>query len=291
MFAVTTLIDFSHWARGHGLEIVLLSVGSILLTRALTWSSSKITASIDAHDHGDGDDALVRSEAAKHRHSLTQVVTWTALVLIYCITGTLVLARLGVPVTTLVAPATVAGVALGFGAQRIVLAGFFIITERQYGFGDLIRVASVGLAPVTGTVEDVTLRITRLRTANGEVVMVPNGQLNQVTNLSRDWARAVVDVPLPDTADISRVNEILRSVGKDVYASKELRPLMLDAPTVMGVESLDVGTFSIRMVSRTLPGKQFIVGRELRTRIATALREGGISVPTDLHTSGVRRPT
>jgi small-conductance mechanosensitive channel len=140
-------------------------------------------------------------------------------------------------------------------------------------------------------VEDVTLRITRLRTANGEVVMVPNGQLNQVTNLSRDWARAVVDVPLPDTADISRVNEILRSVGKDVYASKELRPLMLDAPTVMGVESLDVGTFSIRMVSRTLPGKQFIVGRELRTRIATALREGGISVPTDLHTSGVRRPT
>ena len=102
-----------------------------------------------------------------------------------------------------------AGVALGFGAQRIVqdiLAGFFIIAERQYGFGDLVprRRTSARPTGVTGTVEDVTLRITRMRTVNGEVVFLPNGQITQVTNLSRDWARAVVDVPLPATVDIER---------------------------------------------------------------------------------------
>jgi moderate conductance mechanosensitive channel len=287
--AVTSLGDFRRWVRGSGLEIVLLITGSILLSRLATWFGAKVTARIDAKDRGS--DALVRSEAAKHRHSLTQVITWTALVLTYCITGVLVLERLGVPLTSLVAPATVAGVALGFGAQRIVqdiLAGFFIITERQYGFGDLIRISSLGATTgVTGTVEDVTLRVTRMRTVNGEVVIIPNGQINQVTNLSRDWARAVVDVPLPATADINRVNDILQAVGKAVHADDTFRPLMLDAPIVMGVESIEVDRFSIRLVARTLPGKQFEVGRELRSRIATALRKEGIALPSDLETGGV----
>src|SRR4029077_12578152 len=129
----------------------------------------------------------------------------------------LVLQLFGVPLTTLVAPATVAGVAVGFGAQRIVqdlLAGFFMIAERQYGFGDVIRISSLGATTgVTGTVEDVTLRGTRMRTVNGGVVIVPNGHMSQVTSLSRDWARAVVDVPVPATADVNRVTEILRAVG------------------------------------------------------------------------------
>ena len=287
--AITSLGDIDEWARSNGLQIVLLIVGSILLTRFVRWFGARLTARIDAQD--ESGDALVRSEAAKHRHSLTQVVTWTAIVMIYSVTGVLVLERFGVPLASLIAPATVAGVALGFGAQRVVqdiLAGFFIITERQYGFGDLIRISNLGSTTgVTGTVEDVTLRITRMRTVNGEVVIIPNGQINQVTNLSRDWARAVIDVPLPTTADINRVNALLQAVGEDVYSDESLRPLMLDAPTVMGVESLDVGGFSIRMVSRTLPGKQFIVGRELRTRIATALRKEGITLPADVETSGV----
>jgi len=287
VLAITSLGDFGRWARGDGLEIVLLVVGSVLLARFVAWLGANLTARIDAQD--ESSDALVRSEAAKHRHSVAQVITGTALVLIYSIAGVLILARFNVPLASLIAPATVAGVALGFGAQRIVqdiLAGFFIITERQYGFGDLIRISNLGATTgVTGTVEDVTLRVTRMRTVNGEVVIIPNGQINQVTNLSRDWARAVVDVPLPATADINRVNALLQAVGNAVYEDDALRPLMLDAPTVMGVESIDVGGFSIRMVSRTLPGKQFIVGRELRARVATALREEGIVVSADLETT------
>jgi small conductance mechanosensitive channel len=283
--AITSLGDVSRWARGNGLEIILLITGAALLSRFVTWGSGRLATRIDAQFEG-GDDALVRTEAAKHRHAVTQVITWAVLVLIYFLTGVLVLQRFGIPLTSLVAPATVAGVAIGFGAQRIVqdiLSGFFIITERQYGFGDVIRISTLGATTgVTGTVEDVNLRITSMRTVNGEVVIVPNGQIQQVTNLSRDWARAVIDVPVPATADLNQVSAVLREVGDAAFADEALRPLLLDPPSVMGVESIEVDTFSIRVVARTLPGKQFEVGRQLRAQIAIALREQGIRIPAEL---------
>src|SRR5947208_13213107 len=173
ILAIAPLTDLSTWVRGRGLEIVLIVLGSILLARLVAWIGARVTDRIDRRSTGG--DALVRSEAAKHRHSLTQVLTWVAIVLIYSVAVFFVLDRLGVPVTGLVAPATVLGVGLGFGAQRIVgdvLAGFFLITERQYGFGDVVAITVVGGGdPAEGTVEDVNLRITRLRSVNGEVVI------------------------------------------------------------------------------------------------------------------------
>jgi small conductance mechanosensitive channel len=279
--AIAPLTDISEWVRSRGLEIVLVILGSILLARLAAWIGATVTARIDAR--ATGGDALVRSEAAKHRHSLTQVLTWVAIVLIYTIAVFVVLNLAGIPVTGLVAPATVLGVGLGFGAQRIVgdvLAGFFLITERQYGFGDVVSIQVVGGGdPAVGTVEDVTLRITRMRSSNGEVVTVPNGQIVKVINLSRDWARAVVDVPVPTTMDVNRVNEILREVGQQAFRDAGLRKLLLDEPSVMGVESLGLDQVNVRVVARTLPGKQFEVGRDLRARIVLAFRREGLTLP------------
>ncbi len=285
--SVAPLTDITLWARSSGLEIVLLVTGAILLTRLATWLGAKITDRIDASAHEA--DALIRSEAAKHRHALAQVITWATLVVIYIAAGVAIAARLGIPVTSLVAPAAVAAVALGFGAQRIVqdiLAGFFIITERQYGFGDLIRLSVPSLPdPAVGTVEDVTLRVTTVRTVDGEVVITPNGQITQVTNLSRDWARAVVDVPVPATVDVNRVSDLLRQIGEEAYKEPDLRQLLLDPPAVMGVQSIDVDHFQVRLVARTLPGKQFDVGRILRAWVAAGLRREGIHLPTGLDTA------
>jgi small-conductance mechanosensitive channel len=270
-----------NWLAGRGLEIVLLVLGSVLLARFISWVGEKITDRIDAR--ATGGDALVRSEAAKHRHSLTQVITWTLIVLVYAVAVFAVLDRAGIPIGGLVAPATVLGVGLGFGAQRIVgdvLAGFFIITERQYGFGDVVSIQVVGgVEAAEGTIEDVTLRVTRLRSANGEVITLPNGQIVKVTNLSRDWARAVVDVPVPTGTDVNRVNEILREVGAEAFRDPQLRPLLLDPPSVMGVETIDLEQVNVRMVARTLPGKQFDVGRDLRARVVLAFRREGLGVP------------
>lgn len=284
--AIAPVTDIRNWVTGPGLEALLIILGSVLLARFVGWVGGKVTASIDRRSGGG--DALVRSEAAKHRHSLTQVLTWSAIVLIYTVAAFFVLDVVGIPITGLVAPATVLGVGLGFGAQRIVgdvLAGFFIITERQYGFGDVVQIAVVGGGDLAaGTVEDVTLRVTRLRSSNGEVITVPNGQIVKVINLSRDWARAVVDVPVPRAADVNKVNEILREVGRDAFRDPNLRPLLLDEPSVMGVESLGLDQVSVRMVARTLPGKQFEVGRDLRARIVLTFRREGLTLdaaPTD----------
>ena len=283
----TALSDALLWLRGSGLEIVLLVLGAVLLTRFATWLGGVITARIDAH--AGGGDALVRSEEAKHRHALTQVLTWASLVVVYCVTAVLIVQKLGVPITGLVAPAAVAGVALGFGAQRLVqdlLAGFFIITERQYGYGDVISISIPGIpAGVIGTVEDVTLRVTTVRTQDGEVVITPNGLIVQLTNLSRGWARAVVDVPVPVSVDVNRVSDILRRVGDEAFADEGLHPLLLDPPSVMGVQSIEVDQFQVRVVARTLPGKQFDVGRALRARIAAAFLREGIHVSTALNTA------
>ena len=282
--AVAPLTDITTWVRASGLEIVLFISGALVLSRAIRRLSSAITTRIDA-EYADGA-GLVRSESAKHRHVVVQVTMWAVIVLLYCVVAVLTLRRLGVPMTGVVAPAAVVAVALGFGAQRIVqdvLAGIFILAERQYGFGDMVRISALGSeSGMSGTVEELTLRVTRLRTADGEVVIVPNGQIVQVTNQSRDWARAVVDVPVAGNADVNRVREILNKVGLDACDDQTLGPLLLDSPSVLGVERIEVDILHIRMVARTLPGKQFTVGRELRARAALAFQANGINVSTKL---------
>ena len=284
--AIAPLDDFNLWVRNNLPVIVLLVLGAILLTRLAAWTRDKIMARIEAR--ATETDELVRSEGAKHRQVVAQVVTWSVLAAIYVVTAVRIVQELGVPLAGLVAPAALLSAALGFGLQRFVQdigAGFFITGERQYGFGDVVTIATAGVGqPVTGTVEDVTLRVTRLRTVSGEVITTPNGNIIQVTNLSRDWARAVIDVPVPAHVDVSRVTDILRRVGEEAYGDDRLRKMMLDPPTVMGVEKIEVGTFSVRMVARTLPGIQFEVGRELRARVAVAFRREGINVSAELDT-------
>lgn len=284
--AIAPLTDFSIWARSNLLIIVLLILGAILLTRLAGWSCSWILERIDARSAIAED--LVRSEAAKHRHVVAQVITWSTLAVIYVVTTVLIVQLLGVPLAGLVAPAALISAALGFGLQRFIQdigAGLFITGERQYGFGDVIRISVTGVSePAVGTVEEVTLRVTRIRSVSGEVIITPNGQISQVTNLSRDWARAVIDVPVPSSIDVGRATKVLEGVGREVYLDQRLRKMMLDEPTVMGVERMDVDTFSLRMVARTLPGRQFDIGREIRARIASAFRSEGIIVAAELDT-------
>jgi moderate conductance mechanosensitive channel len=285
--AIAPLSDFSTWARGDLLVIVLLVLGAILLTRLADWGRGRIVERIDTRSRVT--EELVRSEAAKHRHVVAQVLTWCVLAIIYVVTAVLVVQRLGVPLAGLVAPAALISAALGFGLQRFVQdigAGFFLTGERQYGFGDVVRISVAGVSePAFGTVEEVTLRVTRIRTLSGEVIITPNGQIVQVTNLSRDWARAVIDVPVPSSVDVSHATAVLQRVGEEAYASEHLRKMMLDQPSVMGVERIEVETFSVRMVARTLPGMQFDVGREIRARVAAAFRAEGITVSAELDTA------
>jgi small conductance mechanosensitive channel len=275
--------DLSRWVRGSGLEAILIILGAMLAARFVRWIADRVierTALL--HEEGGGD-TLVASEASKYRGALTQGIAWAAVAIVYFIAVVLALDRLNVPITTLVAPATLIGAAIGFGSQRLVqdvLSGFFLLSERQFGYGDVVRVAPPGeTVGISGAVEELTLRTTKLRTENGDLVIIPNGEVRQVTNRSKDWARIVLDIPLALDADIPAATDILHRIGDEVWQDSPWTPMLLDSPTVMGIERIGVGFLQLRFVARTLPGKQWEVGRELRGRIAEAFREAGIAAP------------
>jgi small-conductance mechanosensitive channel len=273
----TTLHDLSHWLLTNGLHIVLVVLFAVITTRVIRWIAGRISKRLDADD---GADAVLRPESVKHRQAVASVISSVAIALLYVVVSVDVANQLGLPVGSLVAPAAVLGAAFGFGAQRIVqdlLSGFFLITEKQYGFGDLVELTVTAGGAAVGTVEEVTLRVTKLRTSDGEVFTVPNGQIVKSLNMSKDWARAVVDIPVPAAADINKVNDVLRNVSATAMQDDGLPDLLLDEPQLMGVESIEVDTLNLRMVARTLPGKQFEVGRRLRALVVAALRRAGIA--------------
>ncbi len=271
------------WILERGVAIGLLLIGGLLAARFINWSARRIVRRIDAEYQET--DQLVRTESAKHRQAVASVISWVSVALLFVLVAVQITDILAIPVGSLVAPAAVLGAALGFGAQRIVqdlLSGFFIITEKQYGFGDLVALTVAGInAPAEGTVEDVTLRITKLRSTEGEMFTIPNGQIVKTLNLSKDWARAVIDIPVPTSADLNLVNDVLHDMSEKAMEDPSLQALLLDKPQLMGVESIELDTVNLRMVARTLPGKQFEVGRRIRVLVVRALRRAGIVAPTD----------
>jgi small conductance mechanosensitive channel len=261
----------------------MLLIAAVLAVRFVTWVAQQVTRHLDVGFAES--DALVRSEATKHRQAVASVIQWVSIVIIAIWVIMQVGDVLQFSLGGLIAPATVLGAALGFGAQRVVqdlLSGFFIIVEKQYGFGDLVSLTVGGIAAeARGTVENVTLRVTRLRSSDGEVLTIPNGQIVKTINLSKDWARAVVDIPVSTSVDLNRVNEVLHQECEHALDNPLLGELLLDAPTVMGVESIEVDTITLRVVARTLPGKQFEAGRQLRVLVVRALARAGIVTAAD----------
>ena len=268
--------DLSHWLATKGLHIVLVVAFAIAAARVIRWVANRICRRADV----DNGDAPVPAEAAKRRQTVASVISSVMIAVLYMTVAMDVGGQLGLPVGSLVAPAAILGAALGFGAQRVVqdlLSGFFLITEKHYGFGDLVELTINGGGTARDTVEDVTLRVTTLRTGDGEVYTISNGQVVKALNLSKDWARAVVNIPIPVSADINHVNQVLSDVAAIALREDSLAGLLLDEPQLMGVESIEVDTVNLRMVARTLPGKQFEVGRQLRALVVSALRSVGIT--------------
>jgi small conductance mechanosensitive channel len=197
-----------------------------------------------------------------------------------------VLDILGINLGPLIAAAGIAGVALGFGAQSLVkdfLSGMFMLMEDQFGIGDVIDTGVPGAGggvPVTGTVEGVSLRTTRLRDVDGVVWHVPNGAIPRIGNKSQQWSRAVVDVPVTFQADTGAATEVIRTVTDAVWHDPDFASVILAEPSVLGVESLAPGRVVIRVVVRTRPQEQWRVERELRVKIKAALDEAGIALPS-----------
>ncbi len=215
-----------------------------------------------------------REQRARTMGSLLKSITTGVLLTIVLF---MVVAQLGYNIAPLIASAGILGVALGFGAQSLVkdfLSGIFMILEDQYGVGDV-----VDLGEATGTVEAVGLRVTRLRDVNGTVWYVRNGEILRVGNMSQNWARTVLDIPVAYGEDLTRVRTVLTGVAHDLWEDDDYRGDIIEEPEVWGVERLDPDGVVVRVVLKTAPMEQWNVAREMRERIKDRFDELGIEIP------------
>ena len=206
--------------------------------------------------------------------SLLRSIT-TAVVI--TLTALTVMDMLHIPIAPLLASAGVAGVALGFGAQSLVkdfLSGIFMIFEDQYGVGDVIDTGEA-----VGTVEEVTLRITRLRDANGVTWYVRNGEIIRVGNRSQGFATAIVDMPVSYAENVERVVGVIRETATTMGHDPDWADKFVEEPTVLGVESIVGMTMTIRTIARCVPGENFAVQREMRERLKAALDAADVKAP------------
>ncbi len=271
------------WLKDSLLPTVVLLLGAALAGRAVRWLGALHRAAVDREVRELIEAGGAVPERTKRARAVGQAAEWAAASIVYFLAGLLALRELGIPLTSLVAPATVAGLAIGFGAQQVVgdlLAGFFLFAERQFGVGDLIRLSMPGqLTGISGTVEELTLRVTKLRSQQGDLIVVPNSALRQVTNLSKDWSRVVIDIPIPVDEDLQQVIQLLGDVSATMAAEDPWTDQIIGQPVVAGVETIEVGYVQLRLLVRTLPGRQFDVGRDLRLRVLVALQHAGITTP------------
>ncbi|QGN56884.1 mechanosensitive ion channel family protein [Nostocoides sp. HKS02] len=177
----------------------------------------------------------------------------------------------------LLATAGVGGVALGFGAQSLVkdfLSGIFMILEDQYGVGDVIDTGSA-----IGTVEEVSLRVTRLRDGSGVVWYIRNGEIVRIGNKSQGWSTATIDIPVAYSENLEKVIPVIRTVVDEIDQAPAWHDLLLEEPQVVGVESISGGVVTIRVVIKTAPEQQYGISREIRERVKAAFDANGIKAP------------
>lgn len=194
--------------------------------------------------------------------------------ILYFIAGIMILEQFGVNTNSLIATAGIGGVAIGFGAQSLVkdvIAGFFILFEEQYAVGDMVTIGDV-----TGTVIDIGLRTTKIRSFSGEVTIIPNGQISKVVNRSCDNILAIVDVNIAYEEDINDAMRIMGDVARKYAAENEN---IVEEPQVLGVIDLGDYGITIRLIAKTANMQKWAVERELRKRIKEAFDDNKIKIP------------
>jgi small conductance mechanosensitive channel len=184
------------------------------------------------------------------------------------------LEQLQIPIAPALTLAGLASVAIGFGAQNLVrdlISGFYIVLEDQYAIGDTIQVGDT-----TGRVENLTLRRSVLRDARGALVTIANGEIRTVSNLSRDWSQAFVDISIAPEVSLEKTMQALEAAAAELRGDPSWSQALVDGPRILGVQAFDRTASTVRLQVRTAPTRQDEVSRELRRRIQIEFQRQGI---------------
>jgi len=282
------------------LRIGLILVGSMVLVWIVRrWLPRTVDRIIEEREQdeanfdrvrGSEENYLIREQHRERSRlrarSLASVSVSVLSITIWVLGGLLILGELDINLAPLLAGAGVAGIAIGFGAQALIrdyLAGFFIVLEDQYAVGDI-----VDLGHATGEVERITLRFTRLRDLEGKVWFIPNGEVQRVANLSKLWARAIIDVGIAYEEDVDRAGVAMLAAANDVRDSDTEEATIIDDPKILGVEDFGASSVVIRMLLQTEPGEQWSVARAVRARIKARFDEESIEIPFNQNVIHIR---
>jgi len=259
------VFKWTDFALGHGLRLAGILVIAFILNRLLRAVTRRLVPT--------GSDGLGRIARMREQHvkTLASLVysAGTAVIIIGAILTAL--PEFGFNVTPIAAAAGLASLAVGFGAQHLVrdiINGFFAIVEDQYIVGETVRIGTL-----VGRVEHLTLRRTVIRDPQGAVVSIPNGEITQVANLSRDWGQVFIDVSIGLNGSSDAALAALDRVGSELRSDASWSPVLVDGPRVLGIEAFGPSGIVIRMQLRTIPGRQDDAARELRRRIQSRFEQ------------------
>lgn len=254
----------------RALQIVGIVALGYLAYRVLKLFTRRIERAV-----GDGDPTTL-SEQKQRAKTLAQLLNSVGAVAISVTVGLTIL-NLFIAIGPLLAGVGVVGLAISFGAQSLVkdvISGFFILLENQFAVGDVVEINGVA-----GKVEKMTMRVVMLRDLRGVLHVIPNGIINMVSNRTRGWSRAVLDIGVAYREDVDRVIEVMRDIAREFWQDPQWKDYLIEEPAVWGVEALADSSVNLRLVATTRPGAQWNVSRELRRRIKRRFDEEGIEIP------------
>lgn len=255
------------------LKVALVLLAAWIVYRGVVVVTRRLERSVVASGTGG------LSAREQRGRTLAQIVRNASTVALTLVAGVTILSVF-VPNATgpLTAAVGVLGLALSFGAQALVkdlIGGFFMLVEGQYQIGDVIRINE----STAGQVERVTMRVVVLRDVQGVLHTIPHGEIHQVSNLTKGWSRAVLEIGVAYGEDVDRVMRVLADLGRELWKDDAWRPRLVEEPVVPGVERFEDSAVVIRFMAKTLPLKQWEVARELRRRIKNRFDEEGIEIP------------
>lgn len=260
--------------------IVALAVGATFLAKAVIDRVVRQFATRATGSDGGAERGETRSE------TITSVLLAIARVVIWSMAVLLILGEFGFDLAPLIAGAGIVGLAVGFGAQGLVadvVSGLFMLVEDQYGVGDWVDVGETA-----GVVEHVGLRTTRIRSLDGLLWTIRNGEITRTANANQGWGRAVLDVGVGYDTDLRTAQEVVLSAAQATFEDPEHATKFMAEPEIWGIQDLGDDAVTIRLVAKTQPGLQWGVARVLRLRIKEALDERGMEIPFPQRTVWIR---
>jgi len=258
------------WLLSSGIRIAVILVGSFIVIRIFTFLIRRSKNRIESR-HPDN------IEMQKRAETLSRLVETTMRVVILAAVLLMILKEAGIDIGPLLAGAGVVGLAVGFGAQSLVkdvIGGFFILLENHMNVGDVVEIAGKA-----GLVEAINLRVTTLRDLGGNVHVIPNGEITTLTNMTKEWSRALLDIGVAYKEDVDVVTGILREVADGMRNDQEYAPRILEPLEVLGLDSFGNSSVNIKVMMKTAPREQWAVAREYRRRIKKVFDERGIEIP------------